>query len=101
VAKDIIILPKSVTPSRIAANKIGALDALSKLDKEDIEKLDGLAAAGKQRRFAFCLSTDKISTQIWLDLLPLHGVSLISAVVVSLIISVAVDLGFHNWPALA
>ncbi|KAH9836297.1 Aldo/keto reductase [Rhodofomes roseus] len=50
VAKDIVTLPKSVTPARIASNYTGALAAASKLTKEDIEKLDGVAAAGKQKR---------------------------------------------------
>ncbi|KAG8897907.1 hypothetical protein FRB99_007797 [Tulasnella sp. 403] len=45
VAKDFIVLAKSVTPDRIKAN----ID-YTKLDEEDIAKLDGLAAAGKQRR---------------------------------------------------
>ncbi|CAK5284906.1 unnamed protein product [Mycena citricolor] len=51
LAKDIITLPKSVTPSRIAANAAGPIAALGKLSKEEIERLDGLAAAGKQKRF--------------------------------------------------
>ncbi|KAJ6514301.1 NADP-dependent oxidoreductase domain-containing protein [Mycena vitilis] len=51
VSKDIVTLPKSVTPSRIAANVNGGLAALAKLTKADVEKLDGLAAAGKQKRF--------------------------------------------------
>jgi glycerol 2-dehydrogenase (NADP+) len=51
VAKDFIVLPKSVTPARITANLQGALAGASKLTKEDIEQLDGLAAAGKQKRF--------------------------------------------------
>ena len=50
VAKDIVTLPKSVTPARIKQNIDGALAAAKKLTKEDIEKLDGLAAAGKQSR---------------------------------------------------
>ncbi|KAJ7136765.1 NADP-dependent oxidoreductase domain-containing protein [Mycena epipterygia] len=51
VAKDIIALPKSVTPSRIASNVAGPLAAVEKLQATDIEALDGLAAAGKQKRF--------------------------------------------------
>lgn len=51
IAKDIIVLAKSVTPSRIASNYTGALTAAKKLTKEDVERLDGLAAAGKQKRF--------------------------------------------------
>lgn len=51
VAKEIVTLPKSVTPARIASNYQGALAAASKLTKEDIEKLDGVAASGKQKRY--------------------------------------------------
>ncbi|KAJ7130675.1 Aldo/keto reductase [Mycena filopes] len=53
LAKDIITLPKSVTPARIAANVSGGLAALSKLQQnpDDLAKLDGLAAGGKQKRF--------------------------------------------------
>ena len=43
-------LPKSVTPSRIDANLTGFVDALGKLDDSDVEKLDGVAASGKQKR---------------------------------------------------
>jgi len=46
VAKGFIVLPKSVTPHRIAANI-----KFANLSAEDVQKLDGLAAAGKQRRF--------------------------------------------------
>ncbi|KAL1755863.1 NADP-dependent oxidoreductase domain-containing protein [Schizophyllum commune] len=51
VAKDIVVLPKSVTPARIASNYTGALAAASKLSADDLAKLDSLAAAGKQKRF--------------------------------------------------
>ncbi|KAJ7078314.1 NADP-dependent oxidoreductase domain-containing protein [Mycena belliarum] len=51
IAKDIVTLPKSVTPSRISSNVTGPLAALGKLQPADIEKLDGLAAGGKQKRF--------------------------------------------------
>ncbi|KAI8974793.1 Aldo/keto reductase [Trametes punicea] len=50
VAKDIVTLPKSVTPARIKSNIQGALAAAKKLKEEDIEKLDGVAASGKQMR---------------------------------------------------
>ncbi|KZT69993.1 Aldo/keto reductase [Daedalea quercina L-15889] len=50
VEKEIVTLPKSVTPARIASNYTGALAAASKLTKEDVEKLDGVAASGKQKR---------------------------------------------------
>jgi glycerol 2-dehydrogenase (NADP+) len=50
VKKDIVVLPKSVTPSRISSNFAGAPTALSKLDAADIAKLDGVAAGGKQKR---------------------------------------------------
>jgi glycerol 2-dehydrogenase (NADP+) len=46
VAKDIIVLPKSVTPSRIESNLTGALEAHSALAPEDIKILDGVAAGG-------------------------------------------------------
>ncbi|KAI3601287.1 glycerol dehydrogenase [Moniliophthora roreri] len=51
VAKHIIALPKSVTPARITSNLQGAVTASTKLTKEDIESIDGLAASGKQQRF--------------------------------------------------
>ncbi|KAG6844501.1 hypothetical protein H0H87_006387 [Tephrocybe sp. NHM501043] len=51
VAKGFVVLPKSVTPSRIASNLTGSVTALAKLDAGDITELDGLAAAGKQKRF--------------------------------------------------
>ncbi|KAG0695372.1 NADP-dependent oxidoreductase domain-containing protein [Suillus ampliporus] len=50
LAKDIIVLPKSVTPSRIESNLTGALEAYSALTTEDIKVLDGVAAGGKQKR---------------------------------------------------
>ncbi|QRW05233.1 aldo/keto reductase family protein [Ceratobasidium sp. AG-Ba] len=46
VAKGHIVLPKSVTPERIDSNLKAA-----PLDASDVEKLDSLAAAGKQQRF--------------------------------------------------
>ena len=49
--KDIVVLAKSVTPARIASNLPGALAAMKKLTAEDVEKLDGVAATGKQKRF--------------------------------------------------
>lgn len=53
VAKGIVVLPKSVTPARIASNFNGAITAATKLGAPDIEKLDSLAASGKQRRLVF------------------------------------------------
>lgn len=52
VAKGIIVLPKSVTPARISSNFIGAIAAANKLrfDTADLQRLDGLAASGKQKR---------------------------------------------------
>ncbi|KAF8605072.1 Aldo/keto reductase [Ceratobasidium sp. AG-I] len=46
VAKGHIVLPKSVTPARIESNLKAAT-----LDTSDVEKLDSLAASGKQQRF--------------------------------------------------
>lgn len=51
VKKDVVVLPKSVTTTRIATNLSGPLAVLPKLNTADIEKLDGVAAAGKQKRF--------------------------------------------------
>lgn len=45
-----MVLPKSVTPTRIASNMKGAITAARKLDRSDMEKLDGVAASGKQKR---------------------------------------------------
>ncbi|KAH7903916.1 NADP-dependent oxidoreductase domain-containing protein [Hygrophoropsis aurantiaca] len=50
LAKDIVVVPKSVTPARIESNFTGALAALQKLTPEDIAVLDGVAAGGKQKR---------------------------------------------------
>lgn len=50
VKKDVCVLPKSVTPSRITSNLKGAIDAYSKLDAGDIAKLDGVVSTGKQKR---------------------------------------------------
>jgi hypothetical protein len=52
-----VILPKSVTPARIATNFNGAIAAVQKMDDADIKKLDGVAAGGKQKRSAFHLSS--------------------------------------------
>ncbi|EKC97888.1 aldo-keto reductase [Trichosporon asahii var. asahii CBS 8904] len=46
VNRGVVVLPKSVTPSRIDANA-----KVIKLDADDMKQLDGLAADGKQRRF--------------------------------------------------
>lgn len=51
LAKGIVVLPKSVTPARVASNYTGTIAALEKLDASDIKTLDGLAAGGKQKRF--------------------------------------------------
>lgn len=50
VARDVVVLPKSVTPKRIEANFKGTVDLLPKLQKEDVKRLDGLAGAGKITR---------------------------------------------------
>ncbi|KDQ52165.1 hypothetical protein JAAARDRAFT_40515 [Jaapia argillacea MUCL 33604] len=51
LAKGMVVLPKSVTPARIASNFKGAIAALEKLDQADVERLDGVAPGGKQKRF--------------------------------------------------
>lgn len=45
VNRGVVVLPKSVTPSRIEENT-----KVIKLDAEDMKVLDGLAASGKQQR---------------------------------------------------
>ncbi|EGO04097.1 hypothetical protein SERLA73DRAFT_175858 [Serpula lacrymans var. lacrymans S7.3] len=50
LAKDIVVLPKSVTPSRVEANFEGVIAAYGKLTAEDVATLDGVAASGKQKR---------------------------------------------------
>ncbi|KAG2048214.1 Aldo/keto reductase [Suillus hirtellus] len=49
--KDIVVLPKSMSPSRIESNLTGALEAYKLLTPEDVKILDGVAAGGKQKRF--------------------------------------------------
>jgi len=51
VAKDVVVLPKSVTSSRIESNLTGTIEAYNILTPEDIKVLDGVAAGGKQKRF--------------------------------------------------
>lgn len=88
VAKEIVTLPKSVTPARIASNYHGALAAASKLTKEDLEKLDGVAASGKQKRYVMpVMSLPDVSSEP----LQLCSASLIMP-------PWPVDLGFENWP---
>jgi len=50
LSKKIVVLPKSVTETRISANYTDPLVAAQKLDKSDMETLDGVAASGKQKR---------------------------------------------------
>lgn len=57
VAKGMVVLSKSVTPARITANLSGAVRAFETLTKADIERLDALAGAGKQKRFVYSRST--------------------------------------------
>ena len=54
VASGVVTLPKSVTPARIKSNIEGAIAASKKLTPEDIEKLNGVAASGKEVR---CVSS--------------------------------------------
>ncbi|KAF5311011.1 hypothetical protein D9619_007737 [Psilocybe cf. subviscida] len=49
--KGFVVLPKSVTPSRISANFTGALAATKTLGATEFASLDGRAADGKQKRF--------------------------------------------------
>lgn len=53
LAKQIVVLPKSVTPARITSNLTGAVAAANRLrfDTTDLKTLDDLAASGKQKRF--------------------------------------------------
>ncbi|KAG2142349.1 NADP-dependent oxidoreductase domain-containing protein [Suillus clintonianus] len=51
LTKDVIVLPKSMTPSRIESNLTGALEAYKVLTPDDLNVLDGIAASGKQKRF--------------------------------------------------
>ena len=51
VAKGIVVVSKSTNPVRIATNFKGALTGVKALEKSDIERLDGLAASGKQKRY--------------------------------------------------
>ena len=83
-AKGFVALPKSVTPARISANINGAAAAVKAFTKEDIELLDGVAAAGKQKRL----------------IMPPWGqyTSFVSDMVFCSRYSVGVDLGFRNWP---
>ena len=48
-----VVLPKSVTPKRIASNIKNALDVKARFDKEpeEVKKLDSVAPGGKQHRF--------------------------------------------------
>lgn len=49
VQRDIIVVPKSVTPSRIVDNISKPLSV--ELSPEEFARLDALAEAGKQQRF--------------------------------------------------
>lgn len=50
MAKNIVVLPKSVTHTRILSNIRGSLTALEKLTGEDIAELDAVEANGKHLR---------------------------------------------------
>jgi len=53
LAKGMVVLPKSVTPSRITSNIKGSLKVKARLEAEpeELKKLDAIAANGKQHRF--------------------------------------------------
>jgi len=51
VARGLVVLPRSITPSRIVSNLTSAVNAAQKLDAIDMEMLDGLAASGRQKRY--------------------------------------------------
>ncbi|KZP15681.1 hypothetical protein FIBSPDRAFT_1047924 [Athelia psychrophila] len=44
------VLPKLVTPARIASNCIGTVAAVKRLTEEDLQTLDGVAVGGKRER---------------------------------------------------
>jgi len=80
VAKEIIVLPKSVSHQRIKANFEGALKAAGKYDDksgstpltaEDIAELDGLAASGKQKRFIMPPWPVELGFENWTNKVPL------------------------------
>jgi len=60
-SKDIVVLPKSVNTVRIASNLRGTLDGAGKLEKSDVERLDGVAAGGKQKRYASVLILSNVT----------------------------------------
>ncbi|KAG5220714.1 NADP-dependent oxidoreductase domain-containing protein [Salix suchowensis] len=66
---------------RIVSNLSGAVNALTKLESGDIEVLDGLAAAGKQKRFITPPGVSISSTEIHINVDPCSPI-------------LAVDLGF-------
>jgi glycerol 2-dehydrogenase (NADP+) len=86
VAKDVVTLPKSVTPARIKSNLDGALAAAKWLKEhpEDMQALDGVAAAGKQKRCVMCLGAQR-----WWKLMP--------AVRRLIMPPWPLELGFENW----
>ena len=108
VAKGYVVLPKSVTPARIASNMKGALAASKAFTKEDIEKLDGVAASGKQKRYVLFASTRHFggSLNYWSRvsslIMPPWGECIMSCLYFDRATHVhsfaGVDLGFRNWP---
>ncbi|KAG6896440.1 hypothetical protein C0992_008270 [Termitomyces sp. T32_za158] len=106
VSKGFIVIPKSVTPSRIASNLNGPVIAMNKLSATDIAALDGLAAAGKQKRFVIVQMFDsahvevKFPSKLRFVTPPWRKCKIYIETGTSLrypIIS-ALDLGFDNWP---
>ena len=56
MAKDVCVITRSLNKERIFSNIRGPFDAYKKLTPEDIKALDGIAAAGKQKRLVLCSS---------------------------------------------
>jgi len=51
IARGLVVLPRSVRPSRIKSNLTSVINSAPKLDAIDMKTLNGLATSGKQKRF--------------------------------------------------